>query len=95
MLLALQLASTGGLYPVEILSAPFQAISAVTPLSYAVAGIQAILTGGSAGTVLSAAVVMVVMLLLSLALSQAALARRRRPDTIGWTVPPRARPATA
>ncbi|MBF4572722.1 YhgE/Pip domain-containing protein [Herbiconiux sp. VKM Ac-1786] len=95
VLLALQLASTGGLYPVEILSAPFQAISAVTPLSYAVAGIQAILTGGSAGTVLSAAVVMVVMLLLSLALSQAALARRRRPDTIGWTVPQRARPATA
>ncbi|NQX35329.1 YhgE/Pip domain-containing protein [Herbiconiux sp. VKM Ac-2851] len=95
VLLALQLASTGGLYPVEILSPPFQAISAVTPLSYAVAGIQAILTGGSASTVLSAAVVMVVMLLLSLALSQAALARRRRPDTIGWIVPQRARAVTA
>ncbi|MFB2580559.1 YhgE/Pip family protein [Herbiconiux sp. P15] len=87
VLLALQLASTGGLYPVEILSGPFQAISAVSPLGYAVGGIQAILTGGSASTVGTALGVMAVMLVLSLLLSGAALARRRRPVELGWVVP--------
>ncbi|MDO9398342.1 MAG: YhgE/Pip family protein, partial [Herbiconiux sp.] len=105
VLLALQLAATGGLYPVEILSAPFQVVSAISPLSYAVSGIQAILTGGAAGTVITAVLVMVVLLVLSLLLSGAALARRRRPMEIGWLVPARraarpgagegVRPATA
>lgn len=89
LLLALQLASTGGLYPVEVLSAPFQVINTVSPLAYAVSGVQAILAGGSAGTVLQASVVMVVLLVLSLLLATAALARRRRPDAIGWLVPER------
>lgn len=87
VLLALQLASTGGLYPVEILSGPFQAISAISPLSYAVSGIQAIFTGGSGGTVATALLVMALLLLVSLLLSAAALQRRRRPVEIGWVVP--------
>ncbi|WP_291036683.1 YhgE/Pip domain-containing protein [Herbiconiux sp.] len=87
VLLALQLASTGGLYPVEILSGPFQAISAISPLSYAVSGIQAIFTGGSGGTVVTALIVMALLLLVSLLLSAAALQRRRRPVEIGWVVP--------
>ncbi|MCS5723990.1 YhgE/Pip domain-containing protein [Herbiconiux sp. CPCC 203407] len=87
VLLALQLASTGGLYPIEILSGPFQAISAISPLSYAVSGIQAIFTGGSGGTVVTALLVMAVLLLVSLLLSAAALRRRRRPVEIGWVVP--------
>jgi putative membrane protein len=87
VLLALQLASTGGLYPVEILSGPFQAISAISPLSYAVSGIQAIFTGGSGGTVATALIVMALLLLVSLLLSAAALQRRRRPVEIGWVVP--------
>jgi putative membrane protein len=89
VLLALQLASTGGLYPIEILSGPFQAISAISPLSYAVSGIQAIFTGGSGGTVLTALLVMALLLLVSLLLSAAALRRRRRPVEIGWVVPAR------
>ncbi|MGD8194550.1 YhgE/Pip family protein [Herbiconiux sp. P18] len=91
LLLALQLASTGGLYPVEVLSGPFQVINTVSPLAYAVSGVQAILAGGSGAVVLQAAVVMVVLLVLSLLLAVAALARRRRPEAIGWLVP--ARPA--
>ncbi|WP_066039450.1 YhgE/Pip domain-containing protein [Herbiconiux solani] len=90
VLLALQLASTGGLYPIEILSGPFQALSAITPLSYAVAGVQAILTGGDAGTVVQAALVMAGVLVVSVLLAGAALARRRRPVEIGWLVPKRA-----
>ncbi|WP_382308113.1 YhgE/Pip family protein [Herbiconiux sp. UC225_62] len=89
VLLALQLAATGGLYPVEILSGPFQVINAISPLSYAVSGIQAILTGGDAGTVVTAALVMAGMLVLSILLAAYALARRRRPVEIGWLVPAR------
>jgi putative membrane protein len=90
VLLALQLAATGGLYPVEILSGPFQVINAISPLSYAVSGIQTILTGGDVGTVVTAALVMAGMLVLSILLSAFALARRRRPVEIGWIVPARA-----
>ncbi|MCS5716986.1 YhgE/Pip family protein [Herbiconiux sp. CPCC 205763] len=90
VLLALQLAATGGLYPVEILSGPFQVINTISPMSYAVSGIQTILTGGDVGTVVTAALVMAGMLVLSILLSAFALARRRRPVEIGWLVPARA-----
>ncbi|QJU54821.1 YhgE/Pip domain-containing protein [Herbiconiux sp. KACC 21604] len=93
VLLALQLAATGGLYPVELLSGPFQAVNAISPLSYAVSGIQTILTGGQAGTVVTACLVMAGILVVSLVLAIAALARRRRPVEIGWVVP--VVPATA
>lgn len=86
VLLALQLAATGGLYPVELLSGPFQAISAISPMTYAVAGMQTILTGGDAATVVTGALVMVGVLLVSLLLAGVALARRRRPVEIGWLV---------
>jgi putative membrane protein len=89
VLLALQLAATGGLYPVELLSGPFQAISAISPMTYAVAGMQSILTGGDASTVVTGALVMAVLLLVSLLLAGMALARRRRPVAIGWLIPPR------
>ncbi|GAA2235826.1 YhgE/Pip domain-containing protein [Herbiconiux moechotypicola] len=89
VLLALQLAATGGLYPVELLSGPFQVINTISPLSYAVNGIQTILTGGDAAVVVQASLVMVGILLVSLVLSGVALARRRRPAEIGWLVPAR------
>ncbi|WP_378147953.1 YhgE/Pip family protein [Cnuibacter sp. UC19_7] len=87
VLLALQIASTGGLYPVQLLSAPFQAINTVSPLAYAVSGLQAILTGGSASVVWTGVVVMVVTLAIGLLLSLWALGRRRRPTALGWVVP--------
>ncbi len=99
VLLALQLAATGGLYPVEILSGPFQFINSISPMAYAVTGIQNILTGGAAGPVWTAAVFLAGMLLVSILLAGVALARRRRPVEIGWALPrkagPRFRPALA
>ncbi len=47
LLLAVQVASTGGLYPVEVLASPFQAVSPLLPLTYAVEGMQSILSGGA------------------------------------------------
>lgn len=45
LLLAVQLTSTGGLYPVDILAGPFQALSPLLPLTYAVQGIQVMVSG--------------------------------------------------
>ncbi|ARJ06272.1 ABC transporter [Cnuibacter physcomitrellae] len=87
VLLALQIASTGGLYPVQLLSAPFQAINTVSPLAYAVSGLQAILAGGSASTVWTAVAVLLVTLAVGLLLAWAVLGRRRRPTALGWVVP--------
>ncbi|QWT24816.1 YhgE/Pip family protein [Subtercola sp. PAMC28395] len=84
ILFAVQFASTAGVYPAQILSGPFQFISTISPLSYAVSGIQGILTGGAAGPIWSSVVVLALMLLVSLVLAGAALARRRSPVRTGW-----------
>jgi putative membrane protein len=84
MLFALQLASTGGLYPVQILSGPFQFLNSIMPLGYAVEGVRAIVVGGSAAPILTAFLVLAGLLVASLALSTVALARRRRPHVTGW-----------
>ena len=55
VLVALQLAASGGLYPVEMLSGPFQAISPFLPLTWAVQGMQLIVAGASGGAVAAAA----------------------------------------
>jgi putative membrane protein len=84
MLFALQLASTGGLYPVQILSGPFQFLNSIMPLGYAVEGVRAIVVGGSPAPILTAFLVLGGLLVASLALSTVALARRRRPHATGW-----------
>lgn len=84
MLFALQLASTGGLYPVQILSGPFQFLNSILPLGYAVDGVRAIVVGGSMAPVLTAFLVLGGVLLVSLALATVSLARRRRPLATGW-----------
>jgi putative membrane protein len=45
-LLMLQLASSGGTYPVETTPAFFQAIHPLLPMSYAVTGLREVITGG-------------------------------------------------
>jgi putative membrane protein len=55
ILLALQLTAVGGLYPIEVVSAPFQAISPLLPLTGAVAGMQSILTGAGPEAVVGGA----------------------------------------
>ncbi|MEF2977189.1 YhgE/Pip family protein [Subtercola sp. YIM 133946] len=84
ILFAVQIATTAGLYPVQILSGPFQAISAISPMSYAVAGLQGILTQGDSGPVWTSVVVMAIILVVSLLLCGFALARRRNPIRTGW-----------
>ncbi|GGF29675.1 YhgE/Pip family protein [Subtercola lobariae] len=84
ILFAVQIATTAGIYPVQILSGPFQFISAISPMSYAVAGMQGILTGGESGPIITSVVVMGILLIVSLLLCGVALARRRNPIRTGW-----------
>ena len=85
LLLAVQVTSTGGLYPVQLLAAPFQAISPLVPLTYGVQGMQGIIAGGDAGPIIAAALVLVAFGLTSVLLSILALRRVRRADALGLT----------
>lgn len=80
---AIQVTSTGGLYPIELLSTPFQWISPLLPLTYSVSGMQAILAGGSAGEAIGAAVVLIGFAAVSVILSLLAIRRTRRAGAIG------------
>ena len=51
-LLAVQVTSTGGIYPIQLLSSPFQVVSPFLPLTYGVSGMQGIIAGGSPATVI-------------------------------------------
>ncbi len=75
---AVQITSTGGLYPIELLSTPFQAVSPLLPLTYGVSGMQAIISGGSATGAASAAVALVAFAVVSVALALLAMRRTRR-----------------
>jgi len=83
LLLAIQLTSTGGVYPIQLLSAPFQAISPFLPLTYAVDGMQAIIAGGAPGTALSAGVALVVFGSISMIIASLALRQRRKAGALG------------
>ncbi|PWB96105.1 YhgE/Pip family protein [Homoserinimonas hongtaonis] len=78
LLLAVQITSTGGLYPVQLLSGPFAAISPLLPLTHAVAGMQSIISGGTAGVALGSAAVLAAYAIGAVLLSVAALGRVRR-----------------
>ncbi|WP_127793779.1 YhgE/Pip domain-containing protein [Agromyces sp. LHK192] len=77
VLVALQLTATGGLYPIELVSGPFQAISPLLPLTWAVQGMQAIVAGASGGVVAGAAAVLALFGAGSVALTMLVVARRR------------------
>jgi putative membrane protein len=82
-LLAVQVAATGGLYPLQVLSGPFQAISPFLPLTYGVAGMQAIIAGGSAGSAVSAALALLGFGVVSVLLALIAIRRSRRAGALG------------
>jgi putative membrane protein len=82
-LLAVQITATGGLYPIQVLSEPFQAISPFLPLTYGVSGMQAIISGGSAAPILTAAVALVVFGGLSVLLALVAVRRSRSARSLG------------
>jgi putative membrane protein len=82
-LLAVQITATGGLYPIEVLSEPFQAVSPFLPLTYGVSGMQAIISGGSAAPVATAAVALVILAGLSVVLALVAVRRSRSARSLG------------
>ena len=81
--LAVQVTSTGGIYPIQLLSSPFQVISPLLPLTYGVGGMQGIIAGGSPGTVAGAAVALACFAIGSVILSLFAIRRTRRAGAIG------------
>jgi putative membrane protein len=83
ILLAIQAAAMGGVIPVQLVAAPFQAISPFLPLTYAAAGMQAIIAGGAPGVAWGSAGVLAAFLLLSLAVSYLVTRRSRRARSLG------------
>jgi len=84
VLVALQLAASGGLYPVEVLSGPFQAISPFLPLTWAVQGMQLIVAGASGGAVAMAAGMVALFGLGGVIGTLLVVARRRGIRSIGF-----------
>ena len=88
-LLALQIAATGAIFPTQLLSAPFQAVSPYLPLSWATTGMQQIITGGSAGLAIGSAVALLAFGGASVLVANVAIRRTRRAGALGLV------PATA
>lgn len=83
LLLAVQLTSTGGLYPIELLAAPFRVVSPFLPLTHGVLGMQAIIASSGEGTAILAALVLTAFGALSLLVSRFVLGRVRREAVLG------------
>ncbi|HEY9365061.1 MAG TPA: YhgE/Pip family protein [Agromyces sp.] len=84
VLVALQLTASGGLYPVEVLSGPYQVISPFLPLTWAVQGMQFIVSGAGGGSVAMAAGVLVVFGLVGVLGTAVVVGRRRGIRSIGF-----------
>ena len=82
-LLAVQVTSTGGIYPIQLLSTPFQVVSPFLPLTYAVNGMQGILSGGDPGSVVASALVLLAFGAGSIVVSLFAIRRTRRAGALG------------
>ncbi|MHA6694085.1 YhgE/Pip family protein [Homoserinimonas sp. A520] len=76
--IAVQVTATGGLYPIELLSAPFQWVSPLLPLTYAVDGMQAIIAAGGVAPVLGAGLALAAFGTISALLALVAIRRGRR-----------------
>jgi putative membrane protein len=87
VLVVLQLAASGGLYPLEIVSGPFQAISPFLPLTWAVEGMQLIVSGAGGGAVAAAAAAIALFGLLGVVGTALTVARRRGIRSIGAPLP--------
>jgi putative membrane protein len=81
-LLALQIAVVG-IFPVQLLSAPFQWISPFLPLTWATTGMQQIVTGGSAATAIGSAVALLLFGFASVLVANLAIRRTRRAGALG------------
>jgi putative membrane protein len=77
VLLGAQLVAAGGLYPIELVSAPFRIVSPYLPLTAAVSALQAVLTGAAGPPVASGIAVLLIQAVAAFALTVAVVARRR------------------
>ena len=82
-LLAVQVTSTGGIYPIELLSTPFQLVSPFLPLTYAVGGMQGIIAGGAVAGIVSSALVLLGFAALSVIVALVAIRRTRTALALG------------
>ena len=80
--LAVQVTSTGGLYPIQLLATPFQWISPLLPLTYGVQGMQGIIAGGDVGSVIGAAVTLLGFGVASVLVALFAISRTRRAQSL-------------
>ena len=85
--LAVQVTSTGGIYPIELLSKPFQLVSPFLPLTYAVDGMQGIIAGGNPGSVITSALVLLGFGAASTIIALFAIRRTRRATALGLVSP--------
>jgi len=86
VLLALQLTAVTGLFPAQVVSAPFQALSPLLPLTYAIGGMQAIVSGVGGAAVAMPAVVLLLMAAVSVVLSFWIVARKRGARSFGFAL---------
>ncbi|MFC5503308.1 YhgE/Pip family protein [Lysinimonas soli] len=82
-LLAVQIAAIGGVYPVQVLTTPFQWISPYLPLTWATTGMQQIVAGGSAAVAIGSAVALLLFGAASVALAALVIRRTRRAGELG------------
>lgn len=81
--LAVQVTSTGGIYPIQLLSTPFQIVSPFLPLTYAVDGMQGIIAGGNPGGVVADALTLLGFGVASTVLALIVMRRMRRATALG------------
>ncbi len=88
-LLAVQITSTGGLYPIQLLAKPFQVISPFLPLTYGVRGMEAIISNSGVASAIGASFALLAFGVGSLLIALLAVRRVRRARALGLV------PATA
>ncbi|MDQ1530225.1 MAG: putative rane protein [Microbacteriaceae bacterium] len=77
VLLGVQLVAVGGLYPIELVSRPFQVISPYLPMTAAVSALQQVLTGADGPALAGGLAVLALYAAVAYGLTVAVVARRR------------------
>ncbi len=87
LLLAVQLASVGGVLPSQALAGPFTWLGQVMPLGWATTGLQQIVAGGDTGLAVGSALGLAAFGLLSVLLSRVVIRRARRASVMRMLLP--------